>query len=160
MNTAANITASYLGDRDTATNVQHNVRLAGETMLALVWHGKENVRVEQVPIPTITEPKDAIVRITGTTVCGSDLHLYHGEIMQLKGGDILGHEFCGEVVEVGADVKAVGVGERVVASFQIAWAIPISLVILWNLSLYSLSLIADLGIGVIGVESANSARRA
>ena len=74
----------------------------------------------EAPVPAITEPTDVIVRVTGTTVCGSDLHLYHKEIMQLKRGDILGHEYMGIVDEVGSAVKTVKKGDRVVASFQIA----------------------------------------
>jgi threonine dehydrogenase-like Zn-dependent dehydrogenase len=74
----------------------------------------------EAPIPAITEPNDVICRVTGTTVCGSDLHLYHKEIMQLERGDILGHEWMGIVDEVGSDIKSVKKGDRVVASFQIA----------------------------------------
>jgi threonine dehydrogenase-like Zn-dependent dehydrogenase len=71
------------------------------------------------PVPTITDPRDAVIRVTGSTVCGSDLHLYHAEIMQQQYGEILGHEFCGIVDEVGPECK-LKVGQRVVASFQIA----------------------------------------
>jgi threonine dehydrogenase-like Zn-dependent dehydrogenase len=77
----------------------------------------------EAPVPAITEPPDVIVRVTGTTVCGSDLHLYHKEIMQLKRGDILGHEYMGIVDEVGSAVKNVKKGDRVVSSFQIAYVI-------------------------------------
>lgn len=91
-------------------------------MLALTWHGKQKVSVSTVPKPRILEPRDVIIRVTGTTICGSDLHLYHGVIMQMKAGDILGHEFCGVVEEVGpgVDKTKVQVGKRYVASFQIA----------------------------------------
>lgn len=75
----------------------------------------------EAPDPAITEPTDVIVKVTGTTVCGSDLHIYHKEIMQMKQGDILGHEFMGIVDEVGSAVKNVKKGDRVVASFQIAY---------------------------------------
>lgn len=78
-----------------------------------------DVRVVEAPQPAITEPKDVIVKVTGTTVCGSDLHLYHKEIMQLQQGDILGHEYMGIVDEVGSEVKTVKKGDRVVSSFQI-----------------------------------------
>jgi threonine dehydrogenase-like Zn-dependent dehydrogenase len=71
-------------------------------------------------VPTVTEAEDVICRVTGTTVCGSDLHLYHKEIMQLEKGDILGHEWMGIVEEVGPEVKNIKKGDRVVASFQIA----------------------------------------
>lgn len=80
-----------------------------------------DVRVVEAPVPTVTEPTDVICKVTGTTVCGSDLHLYHKEIMQLERGDILGHEWMGIVDEVGSDIKNVKKGDRVVASFQIAY---------------------------------------
>ncbi len=70
-------------------------------MKAVCWHGTENVRVEKVPDPAILNPRDAIVRVTRTAICGSDLHLYDGFIPGMRPGDILGHEFMGEVVEVG-----------------------------------------------------------
>ncbi|KIW11003.1 hypothetical protein PV08_10302 [Exophiala spinifera] len=120
MNTvAANKAEQAIGDRPTATTNQYKTR-PNETMLALRWYGDRDVRVEEVPAPTITEPADAVVKVTGTTVCGSDLHLYHKEIMQLQKGEILGHEFMGIIDEVGPAVKGLKVGDRVVASFQIA----------------------------------------
>lgn len=91
-----------------------------ETMKALCWMGKNNVQVRDVPRPKIIEPNDVILKVTGSTVCGSDLHLYHGTVIQLNKGDILGHEFCGIVDEVGSAVKKVKKGKRYVASFQIA----------------------------------------
>ncbi|KAI1254473.1 hypothetical protein MGN70_003877 [Eutypa lata] len=90
------------------------------TMKALCWMGKNTVEVHDVPRPRILEPNDVILKVTGSTVCGSDLHLMHGSIVQLKKGDILGHEFCGVVDEVGASVRKVREGGRYVASFQIA----------------------------------------
>jgi threonine dehydrogenase-like Zn-dependent dehydrogenase len=72
---------------------------------AVVYHGKEDLRVDQVPDPTIEEPTDAIVRITSTAICGSDLHLYGGKVIKLEEGDILGHEPMGLVEEVGSDVN-------------------------------------------------------
>jgi threonine dehydrogenase-like Zn-dependent dehydrogenase len=89
-------------------------------MRALCWNGKNDVRVETVPDPRILNPRDAIVRITSTAICGSDLHLYDGYIPTMKKGDILGHEFMGEVVELGAGVKNLSVGDRVVVPFTIA----------------------------------------
>ncbi|KAI5846252.1 GroES-like protein [Morchella snyderi] len=89
-------------------------------MKALRWHGKESVDVENVPVPTVTDPKDVVIKVTGTTICGSDLHLYHKEILELKDGDILGHEFMGIVDEVGPEITKLKKGDRVVASFQIA----------------------------------------
>ena len=89
-------------------------------MKANCWHGVNDVRVEQVPDPTILNPGDAIVRITSTAICGSDLHLYDGYVPSMEAGDILGHEFMGEVVEVGDKVKRLKVGDRVVVPFPIA----------------------------------------
>ncbi|EGC47087.1 alcohol dehydrogenase [Histoplasma capsulatum var. duboisii H88] len=93
---------------------------SGETMKALVWLGKNDVAVVDVPKPKIIEDTDAILKVTGTTICGSDLHLYHGSVVEMQKGDIMGHEFCGEVESVGVSVKNLKKGDRVVASFQIA----------------------------------------
>jgi threonine dehydrogenase-like Zn-dependent dehydrogenase len=89
-------------------------------MRANCWYGKHDLRVEQVPEPKILNQRDAIVRITSTAICGSDLHLYNGLIPTMKSGDVLGHEFMGEVVEVGPEVKNLRVGDRVVVPFPIA----------------------------------------
>lgn len=89
-------------------------------MKATCWYGKHDVRVEQVPDPKILNRQDAIIKVTSTAICGSDLHLYDGFMPMMKQGDILGHEFMGEVVEVGSDVKKLHVGDRVVAAFPIA----------------------------------------
>lgn len=89
-------------------------------MKALCWYGKNDVRVETVPDPIIINPHDAIVKITSTAICGSDLHLYDGYIPSMQKGDILGHEFMGEVVEVGKEVKKLKVGDRVVVPFTIS----------------------------------------
>src|SRR5579885_302275 len=89
-------------------------------MKATCWMGKEEVRVENVPDPTILNPRDAIVKITATAICGSDLHLYNGFIPTMERGDILGHEFMGEVVELGSEVKNLQIGDRVVVPFTIA----------------------------------------
>ncbi|CAJ2503076.1 Uu.00g104700.m01.CDS01 [Anthostomella pinea] len=91
-----------------------------ETMKALCWMGKNTVEVRDVPRPKIIEPNDVILKVTGSTVCGSDLHLLHGSIIQLNKGDILGHEFCGIADEMGSNVKNIQKGKRYVASFQIA----------------------------------------
>lgn len=69
-------------------------------MKAICWHGKRQLSVDTVPDPKILSPRDAIVRITSTAICGSDLHLYNAMIPTMKSGDVLGHEFMGEVVEV------------------------------------------------------------
>jgi threonine dehydrogenase-like Zn-dependent dehydrogenase len=89
-------------------------------MKAVCWFGTGDVRVEQVPDPTLLNPRDAIVRITSTAICGSDLHLYDGYIPTMEKGDILGHEFMGEVVEVGPEVHKLKVGDRVVVPFTIS----------------------------------------
>jgi threonine dehydrogenase-like Zn-dependent dehydrogenase len=89
-------------------------------MRANCWHGKQDVRVDRVPDPVILNSGDAIVRVTSTAICGSDLHLYNGFIPTMEKGDILGHEFMGEVMEVGRGVKNTKVGDRVVIPFTIA----------------------------------------
>jgi threonine dehydrogenase-like Zn-dependent dehydrogenase len=89
-------------------------------MRAVCWHGAKKVQVDKVDDPKILNPRDAIVRITSTAICGSDLHLYHGYIPAMEDGDIIGHEFMGEVVEVGREVKKLQVGDRVVVPFPIS----------------------------------------
>src|ERR1700744_3299769 len=89
-------------------------------MRANVWSGRNTVQVENVPDPKILNDRDAIVKITSTAICGSDLHLYDGYIPTMKKGDILGHETMGEVVEIGPDVKKIKVGDRIVIPFDIA----------------------------------------
>jgi threonine dehydrogenase-like Zn-dependent dehydrogenase len=89
-------------------------------MKANVWAGRNSVEVQSVPDPRILNDRDAIVRITSTAICGSDLHIYDGYIPTVKHGDILGHEFMGEVVEVGKGVTNLAVGDRVVVPFPIA----------------------------------------
>ncbi|MBD0280749.1 MAG: glutathione-dependent formaldehyde dehydrogenase [Thermoleophilaceae bacterium] len=89
-------------------------------MRANIWSGRNTVRVEDVPDPKILNERDAIVKITSTAICGSDLHLYDGYIPTMKRGDILGHEFMGEVVETGKRVTNLRVGDRVVVPFPIA----------------------------------------
>ena len=71
-------------------------------MRAVCWNGARDIRVEDVPMPQILNPRDAIIKVTATAICGSDLHLYNGVIPAMRPGDILGHEFMGEVVEVGS----------------------------------------------------------
>src|SRR3954454_925332 len=89
-------------------------------MRANCWIDKKKVRVEQVPDPKILNSRDAIVRITSTAICGSDLHLYNGFVPTMEKGDILGHEFMGEVMEVGRSVKNLRAGDRVIVPFPIA----------------------------------------
>jgi threonine dehydrogenase-like Zn-dependent dehydrogenase len=89
-------------------------------MRAVCWHGPTDVRVDTVPDPQILNPRDAIIRITSTAICGSDLHLYNGYIPAMQPGDILGHEFMGEIVELGSEVTNLKKGDRVIVPFPIA----------------------------------------
>ena len=89
-------------------------------MRALVYHSAHDVKVDTVPDPILQQPDDIILKITATAICGSDLHLYRGKVPGMKEGDIMGHEFMGEVVEAGPAVTKVAVGDRVVVPFVIA----------------------------------------
>jgi len=89
-------------------------------MKAICWYGKNDVRVMDVPDPKIINPHDAIIKVTLTAICGSDLHLYNGYIPTMEKGDIIGHEFMGEVVEIGKEVRTLKVGDRVVVPFAIS----------------------------------------
>lgn len=89
-------------------------------MKANCWHGYRDMRIQEVADPKIINPRDAIVRITSTAICGSDLHLYDGFVPTMEKGDIIGHEFMGEVVEVGKSVNNLKAGDRVVVPFPIA----------------------------------------
>src|SRR5215216_3618052 len=89
-------------------------------MRATCWMGRNTVEVRDVPDPVILNQRDAIIQITSTAICGSDLHLYNGFIPTMEEGDILGHEFMGEIVEVGPQVKNLKKGDRVVVPFTIA----------------------------------------
>jgi len=88
-------------------------------MKALCWHGKKDIRYDTVPDPKIEDGRDAIIKMTSCAICGSDLHLFDGFMPGMKQGDILGHEFMGEVVEVGPENKKLKVGDRVVVPFTI-----------------------------------------
>ena len=88
-------------------------------MRALRWHGKHDIRCDKVPDPEIEHPRDAIIKMSACAICGSDLHLFDGFMPTMKSGDIMGHEFMGEVVEVGSANKALKVGDRVVVPFTI-----------------------------------------
>lgn len=122
MQAVANAFQSYTGPAE--NNIVENkykVREGGEKgMKALTWQGADSVKVIDADIPDITQDTDVILKVTATTICGSDLHLYHGEIVALQKGDLLGHEFAGIVDRVGPAVKNLKVGDRVVTSFQIA----------------------------------------
>src|SRR3954465_13084639 len=89
-------------------------------MRALTWHGRRDVRVEDVPDPTIEEPTDAIIRVTSSGLCGSDLHLYEVLTPFMVEGDVLGHEPMGIVEAVGSAVTELQVGDRVVVPFNVA----------------------------------------
>ena len=89
-------------------------------MRALCWHGKEDIRCDTVPDPTIQDGRDAIIKVTACAICGSDLHLMGGFVPNMKSGDVLGHETMGEVVEVGKDNTKLKVGDRVVVPFTIS----------------------------------------
>lgn len=125
---AANALEPALGGHDGSAITQQDVTNyeqindnKSQTMKALVWQGKNKVSIiDTARRPTILEPRDVILRVTGSTLCGSDLHLLHGSVIQLQNGDILGHEFCGVVDEIGSEVQGVEIGGRYVASFQIA----------------------------------------
>jgi hypothetical protein len=113
MSQAAMQAEKAIGHGDNATTAQDVTNPAnkaewanksGEKMKALAWMGKNTVEMVEVPKPAVLEPRDVIVKVTGSTVCGSDLHLLHGSVVELQKGDILGHEFCGVVDEVGSGV--------------------------------------------------------
>jgi len=93
---------------------------SGEKMKALAWMGKNKVQLVTTYKPRVIDPTDVVIKVTGSSICGSDLHLYHGSIVTMQEGDILGHEFCGVVDNVGPNVHNVKPGDRVVASFHIA----------------------------------------
>jgi threonine dehydrogenase-like Zn-dependent dehydrogenase len=89
-------------------------------MKALVWHKPSDIRCEEVPDPKIEHPRDAIIRVTTCAICGSDLHLYNGYMPGMMNGDVVGHEFMGEVMEVGPEAKgSLKVGDRIVVPFTI-----------------------------------------
>ncbi|KZF24773.1 GroES-like protein [Xylona heveae TC161] len=127
---AANLVETAFGHRGNTTTEQDVTNPAkdrakyadpsGEKMKALVWEGKNSVAVREVPKPRVVEDRDVVLKVTGSTICGSDLHLLHAAIVQMQKGDILGHEFCGVVESMGSGVKGLQKGDRVVASFQIA----------------------------------------
>jgi threonine dehydrogenase-like Zn-dependent dehydrogenase len=89
-------------------------------MKALCWHGKGDIRFETVPDPKIENPRDAIIKVSSTAICGSDLHIYGGVIPTMKSGDVVGHETMGEVVEVGSEIVRLKIGDRIVVPFTIS----------------------------------------
>lgn len=133
MSQAAYKVEKAIGHDDNATTAQditnpsndgNKYGSSTEKMIALAWQGKNTVEMIEVSKPKIIEPRDIILKVTGSTVCGSDLHLLHGTVVELEKGDILGHEFCGIIDEMGSEAaassKGLKKGDRVVASFQIA----------------------------------------
>ncbi|OQD70201.1 hypothetical protein PENDEC_c025G02197 [Penicillium decumbens] len=124
---AANLVEKAIGHGENSSittdisnyNNEHGME-TGDPIQATVWDGKNQVKVVKMPMPRVVDPGDAIVKVTGSTICGSDLHLYHGVIPQLQKGDVLGHECCGIVESVGPKADKVKVGDRVVVSFPIA----------------------------------------
>ncbi len=88
-------------------------------MKALCWHGKNDIRYDTVPDPEIEDPRDAIINVSSCAICGSDLHLLHHFIPAMESGDVVGHEFMGEVVEVGSATESLKVGDRIVVPFTI-----------------------------------------
>ncbi|KAJ3412163.1 hypothetical protein HDV05_001138 [Chytridiales sp. JEL 0842] len=115
-NIISSMAEMVFGEQDPQTATSNLKTRPDSSMLALRFHGPTRVSVDTVPIPAVNDPQDVVVKVTGTTICGSDLHLYHNEIMQLHKGDVLGHEFAGVVDEVGSQVKNFKKGDRVVAS--------------------------------------------
>jgi threonine dehydrogenase-like Zn-dependent dehydrogenase len=134
MNVFSQIADSFMGQR--ATEVPHKpVMSSTKTMHALVWNGANDVQYKVTAAPMITDPRDVIVRVTATTICGSDIHLVDGSMPNMYQGDVLGHEFMGKsfvddsgtqfiflgiVEEVGPEVRTIQTGQRVVVAFDIA----------------------------------------
>ncbi|KAI4523718.1 GroES-like protein [Schizophyllum commune Tattone D] len=119
MQAAANAIQDHMGPIETEVKPEYNHDPTGKTMKALAWFGTNDLRLIDAPVPDITQDDDVILKVTGTTVCGSDNHLKNGEIVTLQKGDILGHEFMGKVWKVGPKVTKFKEGDRVVAAFQI-----------------------------------------
>jgi len=119
LNAAAKVADKVLGSEPTTSAPQPLVD-PSRPMHALIWHGKKDVQYVEKPRPLLTDATDVILRITATTICGSDLHLYTGSMLDMHDGDILGHEFMGIIEEVGSEVKKLHVGQRVVVAFDIA----------------------------------------
>jgi threonine dehydrogenase-like Zn-dependent dehydrogenase len=119
MNAISNLVEKAMGKRPTESPTQPQVD-PNKKMHALIWDGKEDVKYVEKPRPVITAATDIILRITATSICGSDLHMYSGNMPALESGDILGHEFMGIVDEVGSEVQSLEVGQRVVCAFDIA----------------------------------------
>ncbi|PHZ10033.1 putative zinc-type alcohol dehydrogenase-like protein [Rhizopus microsporus ATCC 52813] len=119
-NVAANLAQKNMGEVPVKVANEDKQRTSDTEMLACCWVGKRKLELRKVPKPEITDDEDVIIKVTGSTVCGSDLHLYHGELMQLKEGEVLGHECIGVVEKIGPKVTKVKPGDRVITAFNIA----------------------------------------
>jgi len=119
MNFLAKQAEKAAGTTATSTPAQPTLD-ESKPMHAIIWHGKNDVRYVERPRPCITDGRDILLKVTATTICGSDLHLYGGTMPTMHDGDILGHEFMGIVEEVGSSVKTISKGQRVVVAFDIA----------------------------------------
>jgi len=119
MNAAANTAEKIVGHRDIPMTPGDGGDTT-EMMHALVWHGKKDMRYELVPKPKLLDPEDVIVRITSTTICGSDLHIYTGDLLNVHPGSVIGHECMGIVEQVAPQVRDLKVGDRVVVAFNVS----------------------------------------
>jgi len=119
MQTLSQVVDSVIGERTTDVPARPNFSL-DKTMHALVWNSKYDIQYRETPAPLLTDPKDVLVRVRATTICGSDIHLVDGSMPTMQSGDIMGHEFLGIVEEVGSEVKDIKLGQRVAVAFDIA----------------------------------------
>uniref|UniRef100_A0A914WDB8 Alcohol dehydrogenase-like C-terminal domain-containing protein n=2 Tax=Plectus sambesii TaxID=2011161 RepID=A0A914WDB8_9BILA len=119
MNIAEAIAEKIMGQKETSTETQP-IWDKNKTMHCLIWNGKKDIEYVEHARPCVTDPTDILLRITATTICGSDLHLFKGSMPGMQKGDIPGHEFMGIIEEVGSEVKKLKVGQRVVVAFDIA----------------------------------------
>jgi len=118
-NVGAKIVDHILGPKETSTPAKAKTD-PSRPMHAIAWHNKRDVRYVEVPRPMLTDTTDIVLKVTATTICGSDLHLYSGSMLNVHTDEILGHEFMGIIEEVGSDVKKLKAGQRVVVAFDIA----------------------------------------
>lgn len=119
MNAVSNLADAAMGQRTTASPMHPNLDESKE-MHCLAWRGSKDVEYVTKPKPVITDATDVLIKVTATTICGSDLHMYSGNMVTMRSGDILGHEFMGIIEEAGPEVKEFQKGQRVVCAFNIA----------------------------------------
>ncbi|KAK7000742.1 chaperonin 10-like protein [Favolaschia claudopus] len=124
MQTVSNKLAERIGDVPTVVSAKYQPRSDGGKMKVLAWFGTRDVRLIEAAIPDIPDPSNVMLRVTGTTIRGSDLHLYHGEIIQLQQGDILGHEFMGIIDRIGPDQKLSSMCDRTNSSGRFTGGFP------------------------------------